>query len=285
MIAPEKLLALRIPEVRQSYTIRDTILYALGLGAGLDPKEGATLDYLLEDRVRALPMMACVLGNPGFWARDLETGLDALRLLHGEQRITLHGPLAPAGDVLGRTRVTAVIDKGADRGALVISERELIDLDTDSPIATITQTAFCRGDGGQGGTQVKAPAPHVVPTRAPDHVVDLETTAQTALIYRLSGDLNPIHSDPDVARRAGFAGPILHGLATYGIAGRALIAAVCGGDETRLRALDARFSSPVFPGETLRCEIWRDDAIASFRVHVPARDVIAIDNGRAEIVA
>jgi acyl dehydratase len=150
-------------------------------------------------------------------------------------------------------------------------------------VATVTQTAFCRGDGGFGGPARAQPRPYAVPEREPDFVCDIETSRQAALIYRLSGDLNPLHADPKVAAAAGYPQPILHGLATYGIAGRALLKTVCGGDPDRLAAMSARFSAPVFPGETFRTEIWRDGDAIGFQVRCLEREVLAITNGRAEL--
>jgi acyl dehydratase len=185
--------------------------------------------------------------------------------------------------VIGRQRIVEVIDKGAGKGALVLSEREISDKATGEPIATVTHTMFCRGDGGFGGPPRPAPAPHPIPTRAPDTVCDLGTRPEAALIYRLSGDLNPLHSDPAVAKQAGYPRPILHGLGSFGVAAHAVLKSFCGYESRRLVAFAARFSAPVFPGETLRTEMWRDGAVVSFRSSVVERDVIAVNNGRAEV--
>jgi acyl dehydratase len=154
---------------------------------------------------------------------------------------------------------------------------------TGERIATATQTTFCRGDGGFGGPPREAPPVHAIPERPPDHVCDLTTRPETALIYRLSGDPNPLHVDPAVAKAAGFPRPILHGLATFGIAGHAILKTVCGYDPARLTAIAGRFSAPVFPGDTIRTELWRDGAVVSFRARVVERDVVALNNGRAEV--
>ena len=148
---------------------------------------------------------------------------------------------------------------------------------------SLTQTTFCRGDGGFGGPERAAPAPHAIPERAPDLVCDLPTRPEMALIYRLSGDVNPLHAEPDFAKAAGFPKPILHGLATFGVAGHALLKSLCGYDPARLTAIAGRFSAPVYPGETIRTEMWRDGNVVSFRARVVERDVIALNNGRAEI--
>jgi acyl dehydratase len=282
-IVYDKLLALDIPEVVQTYTEKDAILYALGLGLGHDPLDTNQLPFVYEQGFRVLPTFAVVLGWPGFWARDLDTGIDWVKLVAGEQGLRLHRPLKPCGTVIGKTRVTEIIDKGPGKGALVYSERVVTDRATGETIATATQTTFCRGDGGFGGPPREAPPVHPIPERAPDCVCDLATRPETALIYRLSGDPNPLHVDPTVAKAAGFPRPILHGLATFGIAGHAILKSLCGYDPARLTAIAGRFSAPVFPGETIRTEIWRDGPLVSFRARVVERDVIALNNGRAEV--
>ncbi len=176
-----------------------------------------------------------------------------------------------------------MIDKGEGKGALVYSERKVTDKASGELLATLTQTTFCRADGGFGGPPREAPAPHPLPERAPDLVCDLPTRPEMALIYRLSGDVNPLHAEPEFAKAAGFPRPILHGLATFGVAGHALLKSVCGYDPARLAAMAGRFSAPVYPGETIRTEIWRDGKVVSFRARVLERDVVAINNGRAEI--
>jgi acyl dehydratase len=282
-IVYDKLLALRIPEVAHSYSERDAILYALGLGLGQDPLNENELAFVYEKNLRVLPTMAVVLGYPGFWIRDLDTGIDWVKVLHGEQGFRLHRPLAPRGDVVGITRVVDVIDKGPGKGALLYSERRIVDKTSGETIATLSQTTVCRGDGGFGGPPGPTPPPHALPERDADNICDLRTRPETALIYRLSGDPNPLHVDPQVAKAAGYERPILHGLATFGIAGHALLRALCGYEPTRLIAMSCRFSAPVFPGETIRTEMWRERDIVSYRARALERDAIVINNGRAEI--
>ena len=185
--------------------------------------------------------------------------------------------------MLGRTRIVEVIDKGAGKGALILTEREISDKASGELIATVTQTIFCRGDGGFGGPPREAPPPHAIPARAPDAVCDLGTRPEMALIYRLSGDYNPLHADPAFAKAAGFARPILHGLGTFGVSGHALLKTMCGYDPARLISFSGRFSAPVFPGETIRTEMWRDGRSSAFAPACVERDVIAINNGRAEV--
>jgi acyl dehydratase len=279
----DKLIALNIPDVEQTYSDRDTILYALGIGLGHDPLNEEELAFVYEKNLKALPTYVMALAYPGFWARDLDTGIDWVKLVDGERSLTLHRPLAPHGTVVSHTRVTEVIDKGPGKGALVLSERVISDKASGTAVATILQTSFCRGDGGFGGPPREAPPPHPIPERAPDLVCDLPTRPEAALIYRLSGDYNPLHADPAAARKAGFPRPILHGIATFGVAGHAILKSACGYDPARLAAMAGRFSAPVFPGETIRTEMWRDGAVLSFRARVVERDAVAINNGRAEI--
>jgi acyl dehydratase len=283
-IVYDKLLALKIPDVEQSYRPKDCMLYALGLGLGLDPLDEDQLAFVYEKNLKVLPTMAAVIGYPGLWVKELDTGIDWVKVVAGEYDLRLHRPLAPRGHVRNRTRVLDVIDKGEGRGAVLYAERALEDKGSGERIATIVQTTFCRGDGGFGGPPREQRPVHPIPERAPDLVCDLPTRPETALIYRLSADANPLHADPAVAKAAGFPRPILHGLATFGIAGHAIIRSLCGYDPTRLTAIAGRFSAPVFPGETIRTELWREGAVVSFRARVAERGVVALNNGRAEIV-
>ena len=272
------------PEVRQAYTTRDTILYALGIGLGGNPMDPAQLRFTYEDDLHTLPTMGVILGYPGFWLREPGTGADWTRLLHGEQSIELLRPLPPAGTVVGRTRVLDVIDKGAGKGALVFTERTLTDAEDGALLCRQRSTTFMRGDGGFGGPAGPVPAPHPVPDRAPDAVVAHATLPQAALIYRLSGDPNPLHADPAVAAAAGFARPILHGLCTFGIAGHAVVTGAAGNDPARVRSVAARFTAPVFPGETVETSLWHEaEGTVAFRARVRERDVTVLNNGRATL--
>ena len=150
-------------------------------------------------------------------------------------------------------------------------------------VSTVTSTYFLRGDGGCGGTTTVAAGPHPIPERPPDLTCTLPTVARAALIYRLSGDYNPIHADPELARKAGFERPILHGLCSLGVATRAILSACCNDEPERLQSLQLRFSSPVYPGETLVTDIWKDVGILSFRSRVAGRDVVVLNNGRAVV--
>jgi acyl dehydratase len=282
-IVYDRLLALKIPDVERTYTERDAIFYALSLGVGQDPVNVDELPFVYEDNTKVLPTFPVVAAQPGFWARELDSGIDWVKVVHGEHDLVLHSPMPARGTVRSHTRVIEVIDKGPSKGALVISQRQLNDKATGELYATITQTTFCRGDGGFGGPPRTAPEPHMLPTRAPDLVCDLSTRPEMALLYRLNADMNPLHADPAIAKSAGFPRPILHGLATFGVSGHAILKTLCGYDPGRFRSMAVRFSAPVYPGETIRTEIWRDGTIVSFRARVIERDVVVLNNGRAEI--
>ncbi len=278
-IDAEALLRFPIPDVRQRLNAHDAVLYALSIGLGQDPLDTRQLAFVDHHRpLRALPFMAVVLGHPGFWLADPGTGVDAVRLVHGEQGIIVHRPFPIGGEVIGRTRVTGLVDKGHGRGALLYSEKLVLDAADETLLATTTSTTFLRGDGGFGGASGPIRPPHSLPGGPPDHVVDLPTRPEQALLYRLNGDDNPLHADPAVAAAAGFPRPILHGLCTLGVVGHALLRTLGGYDPARFRALDLRFSAPVYPGETIRTEIWSDGA---FRARVVERDIIIVSNGRA----
>ena len=278
----DKLINWDIPEARQRLTRRDTILYALGVGLGADPCDEQQLRYVYEERLQALPTMAIILGYPGPWHAQGDTGITRSHVVHGEQGFRIVKPLPVEGEVTGKTRVTGVVDKGKDKGALVMTESTVKDA-SGGTICALTSTTFCRADGGFGGPDGPVNTPHPVPDVAPQHVCDLPVLPQAALIYRLSGDYNPLHADPAYAKKAGFKMPILHGRCTFSIAGHAILKTLCGYDAARFVAMEGRFSSPVYPGETIRTEMWRDGNVVSFRATVPARGVTVLNNGRAEI--
>jgi acyl dehydratase len=279
----DKLLAWPFEEVEQRYDERDTILYALGIGLGADPTDPRQLRFVYEEELQVLPSMGVILGYPGFWLRDPRTGADWRRLLHGEQSIDVLKPLPAAGTVLGTTRVLDVIDKGPDRGALLFSERLVRDKASGALLCRLHATTVLRGDGGFGGPAGPVPAPHVIPDRPADDICALATLPQAALLYRLSGDRNPLHADPVLAAKAGFARPILHGLCTFGIAGHALLRTLCDYRPERLMSLKGRFTAPVFPGETIMTEMWRDGPVISFRASVKERGKVVLDHGKATI--
>lgn len=280
----DKLKAWPFEPVEQSYTARDTILYALGLGVGAAPLAAEDLRFTFEEAegFAALPFMAVVLGTPGFWVRDPASGITWQKVLHGEQGVEWHGPVPVEGTVIAHNRVAEVIDKGADKGALLYIEREITDKATGVRIATTTSTTFARADGGFGGPTGPLKPVHILPDRAPEMVVETPTLPQAALIYRLSGDPNPLHASPEVAAAAGFRAPILHGLCSFGVAGVAVLRAMCGSDPARLKSFGLRFSAPVYPGETIVTEMWRDGDMVSFRARVGDR--VVLNNGYARVI-
>ncbi len=280
----EKVIRWPIPEVVQSHTRRDTMLYALGVGAATtNPVEPDSLHFVYEKNLVALPTMAVVLAPEPFWIANPETGIDWKRLLHGEQRLTIHKPLPVEARLVGRAKVDEIFDKGPEKGAILVMSKQLFEADSGDLIATVGYSAFLRGDGGCGGNAGSAPQPHPIPERAPDLTLDLITRPEQALIYRLSGDYNPLHVDAAFARTAGFDKPILHGLCSYGVVGRAAIQLLCGNQPERLRRFDVRFASPVFPGETIRTEVWHQaPGQAALRARVVERDIVVINNGCVE---
>lgn len=235
----------------------------------------------------AFPTLAVVLGFPGSWMADPATGIDFPRIVHGEELLVLHRPLAPAGTIIARHRIVRIVDKGVGRGATITYDKDLFDKATGEALATVTHTTFARGDGGfsaKDGVHDQAPqAPTAVPTRTPEFQCELATLPQQALMYRLCADRNPLHSQPTVALAAGFERPILHGLCTYGMAARAVLAQCCGHDPRRLKTLFARFSAPVYPGETLQFDLFREEGVVLFRARVKERAKVVLDCGRAEI--
>ncbi|WP_196053647.1 MaoC family dehydratase [Paracoccus lichenicola] len=274
----------RFDETRQGYSNKDTILYALGLGFGSDPLSRDELRFTYEEDLRAVPAMVNILAHPGLWVQRPELRLGWQKLLHAEQRFDILRPLPPAGEVIAKYRVTGVVDRGAAKGALLYLRKDLRDAD-GQPVARVSSTYMLRGDGGCGMFGAPEPELAPLPERAADHVLRQPTLPQQALLYRLSGDMNPLHASPELARQAGFDRPILHGLCTMGIACRALMAALCPGAPERLRHLSVRFSRPVYPGETIQTEIFALDAgEIRFRSRVVERDVVVLDRGRAELL-
>ncbi|MBR0655539.1 MaoC family dehydratase [Plastoroseomonas arctica] len=275
----QTLLNFPIPTIRQTLRWQDTALYNFSIGLGQDPMDKAQLDFLYEPRLKAMPSMAVVLGYPGFWIRDPGTGVDWVKVVHGEQSLILHQPLPVEGELTGVSRVTGVVDRGPGKGAMVYSSREVRDA-AGTLLATLEMTTFARGDGGFGGPSGPIKPPHPEPEGAPDLTLDLPTRPEAALVYRLNGDHNPLHIDPDIARAAGFERPILHGLCTFGVVCHALMRTLCDYEPARFGRMDLRFSSPVYPGETIRTEIWKQPGGAAFRARVVERDKIVVSNGR-----
>jgi acyl dehydratase len=285
MTAPldaDKLLAYAIPQARDDYDPRDAILYALGTGAGLSA-EIDEKSLLFEHQLQVLPTMALVLGTPGFWPMDPKTGLDWLNILHGEQRLKLYTHLDPFGTMIGETTVTGLADKGAGKAALIRATKQ-VKTPGGTLVAEATEVWVVRGAGGFGGPrELPGSALPSVPERDPDFEITMPTSRAQAATYRLSGDRNPLHIDPETARSAGLERPILHGLSTMGLIARALIH-VCGqGQAARLREIALRFTAPVYPGDSIRTFIWRDGETLQFRAEAVEHNVLVIDYGLALI--
>lgn len=271
------------PNIEHTYSQKDCMWYALSVGYGYDPLDEAQLTFVYEKSLKVAPSMPVILGYPGFWMQDIATGIDWVRLLHAGQTLRLHAPIPPAGTIISRTRVKSVIDKGAAKGALVVQERQIWDKFSGTLLATIEQSTFCRGDGGFGQGDIAPPALPPSPTRSPDKLCTLPTFAQSALLYRLCADPNPLHADPQVARAAGYTRPILHGLCSFGVAVHAILRACCDYDPLRLSSLSVRFTNPVYPGETLRTEMWIDDVDVAFKTWVVERETLVLDHGYATL--
>jgi len=269
----------QFPSLEQSYGTDQTMLYAATLGFGQDPLDKTQLRFVYEKELAAVPTFAALLCHPGRWTAAPELGVTLNKTVHGEQRVFLHQPLAPTGDLVAKARVQGVQDKG-EKGALIHCARTMYDRASGAPVASILHSTFCRADGGFGRKFGSVPASEPLPERAADVVVDIETRPEAAVLYRLNNDRNPLHIDPAYAKKAGFDRPILHGLCTWGLAARAMLQGVLDYDETQLRSIEARFSRPVFPGETIRFEIWREDGLCRFRARVEAREVTVLDSGR-----
>lgn len=297
-----RLEGVEFPLVAHTYTERDAMLYALGLGLGLDPLDERQLAYVYEEArggLKVVPAFAVTLAYPGHWVREAGFGLDWRRAVHVEQGLRLYRALPVAGRVCASTRITRAVDKGEGKGLLLYSERRICDQDSGAVLADVSVVTLARGDGGRAGgiggpsarhakthlQPVSSAAPHALPTRPADGRMLLPTSRQASLIYRLCADANPLHADPRVAAAAGFERPIAHGLWTYGLASYGLVELACGGEPSLLVALACRFRSPAFAGDTLCVEVWIEGRIALFRVTVPQRGVTVLDNGRAEIAA
>lgn len=278
---PQRLIDWDFGEQRHSYAARDAILYALGIGLPIALGDSVDLNFLLEDRLRVVPSFAVTLATPGMWPKRPELEIDWVKVLHMAHAARFETPLPRAADVVSRARITELYDRGEDKGSVCVLQRQVRDAKDGTLYCTIEQTVAMRGNGGFGG----APLPKVdrpaMPDRPPDHVETVQISPRAALIYRLSGDVNPLHADYDVARKAGYKQPILHGLASYGTACAVVLRAFCGGDPSRMKSLDLRFAGVVMPGEALDFSCWKEGSRVMFEVKVGDRTVI--DQGASEI--
>jgi acyl dehydratase len=273
-----------------TYGDKDVMLYALGIGLGADPMDEKELPFVYEKNLKVVPTAATVLAAAGGGGRAAAgpapalphghrpSQINYLMMVHGEQKVELHKPLPAYGTYTAEGRTVGAWDKGEGKGAVVVNETTWTD-EKGEKAATLTGSMFARGDGGFGGPTEGQPEPHKVPDRAADLSVDISTRPDQALIYRLNGDRNPLHSDPQSAKMSGFPRPILHGLCTYGITCRAVLQHVLDYDADQILSHQVRFSSPVFPGETITVDLWTDGKQISFEARVQSRSVTVIRNG------
>jgi len=263
--------------------MKDTLLYALSLGFGADPLDTNQLRYVYETNTLSLPGMAMIVGYPGFWMKEAEYGFEWQKALHAEESITIHSPLPTEGKIFAKTIVEDVVDRGSEKGCFVYMKKELYTKDKSTHLATVVSNTLARGDGGFGSGGKPRAAMPAPPAENPSIICDLTTLPQSALLYRLSGDMNPLHADPEVAQSVGFSGPILHGRCTMGVAMHALIKSCCDYDASKLKSMEVRFSSPFMPGETLRTEIWENGETVQFKSTSLERNVVVLNNGNARI--
>ena len=279
----EHVMSLREEGQEFSYGDRETMLYALGVGFGRDALDEKELDYVFEQgQLKTVPSMAVVLTRGNLTAG---IGWDYTKVLHGEQRLELYRPLPPEGELIADAKVAEAYDKGEGKGAIVCIETDVRLKSDGKPLFKVGSTVFARGDGGFGGPKGSGPAPHPTPEREPDVTCALETRPDQALLYRLNGDRNPLHADPGLAKSVGFPVPILHGLCTYGTACRAIVTTICDYDHTMIRGFDLRFSAPVYPGETIITDMWRDGDIVSFQCRLKERDLVVVRNGKCTLAS
>ncbi len=280
----DKLLSTVELDLPFAYSDADTMLYALAIGMGRDPVNTDELPYVYEqgEPLRTVPTLATVL-VPDMFPKGL--GWDYNQILHSEQRLTLYRPLPPAAELKINKRVVDAFDRGPKLGALILLEAEGRLASDDTVLFTMGCSIVARGDGGFGGPRGKGIPPHRVPRREPDLSCDIATRADQALLYRLTGDRNPLHADPSRARAVGYERPILHGLCTFGVACNAILQTICDYDYTLIEEFDARFSAPVMPGDTITTDMWQDGNVVRFSCSVKERDAVVLRNGKCTLRA
>ena len=275
-VDPKKV-GVELPATEFTYTDKDVILYALGVGAGLREDE---LPFVYEGGdLKTLPTFAVIPGLAACTGFTSVMDVNVVMLLHGEHGITVHRPIPTSGTLKSTAKITGIFDKG--KGAIVAVESKTSD--GRGLLFENRFSAFIRGEGGFGGDRGPSGEKNVPPERKPDLVDEMQTLRQQALLYRLSGDLNPLHADPAVAKMAGYDRPILHGLCTYGHAARAVLRNYCGNDPSRFGSFDVRFSGVVFPGETIVTEMWKQGNSIIVRCKVKERDAVVLSSAAATI--
>ena len=272
----DKALSYKFSEGEGGWNRDDVILYHLGLGAGVPQTDPGELEYTYEKNLKVLPSFSTVASRGEFHHLLKVPGLEfnLALVLHGEQEIELHQPLPPEAKLKSETRIAEIYDKG--KAALLILEVSTVDAGGD-PLFTNRMSLFLRGEGGFGGP-AGPKAQNAAPDREPDGAVESKTLPQQALLYRLNGDKNPLHCDPDFAKLAGFEMPIIHGLCSYGIACKAVVDDALGGDVTRVARYSARFAGVGFPGETFVTRYWRENETILIECRAKERDAIIISN-------
>ena len=269
-----------------SYDEKDVMLYALGVGFGRDPLDEKESPFVYENNgLKVVPTFASVISRgeapPAQQRMPQKSSINFMMVVDGERRITIHKPLPPKCEVVSDERYLDILDKGEGKGAVLIQERVTREKASGDKLFTIVSSIFARGDGGFGGKPQGGPALHEIPERVPDLVKECDTRPDQAFLYALSGDRNPLHRDPNVAKMVGFPRHILHGLCSYGTACRAVLSTLAAYDPARITQFDVRFSKPVFPGETLAVEMWQDGATVSYRASVKERPgTVVLNNGR-----
>ena len=280
----EELIATEQLDIERVYGDLESMLYAQSVGFGRDAVDRKELPYVYEqgEPLRTVPTLASAI-VPDMFPPNL--GWDYSQVLHVEQRLQLYRPMPATADLRLNKRVVDVFDRGATRGSIFLFEVEGRLAQDDTVIFSLGATVMARGDSGFGAPSGTGPKPHRVPRRDPDLSCDTPTRKDQALLFRLNGDRNPLHADPDAARDAGFDIPILHGLCTYGIACRAVLQTICDYDHTLIEGFDARFSSPVLPGDTITTDMWQDGNVVSFQCSVKERGVVVLRNGKCTLKA
>jgi acyl dehydratase len=276
---PQALREVVLPPQETVLTDRDAMFYALSIGLGVDPLDSQELPYVYERELKVFPTMPLIVGHPGNWqVENPQTGITRSMVVHGTQRLWVHAPLPIGRPIVTTNRIDGVYDKG-DRGAVIVVIRETVDKASGALIARGESGVFCRADGGFGGENGPPYEFAPTPERTPDRSIDIETREDLALWYRLNHDRNPLHADPEVAAKAGFKRPILHGLCTYGMTA---VAATRASGGRSIASIEARFSKPVTPGETITVDLWEDGEGYAFRARVAARDAVVLDRGRLQ---
>ncbi len=277
----DELMALKSLGQNYAYTDRDVMLYAYGIGMGADPMDEQELAFVNEAYFTARPVKVVpTFASVAAWgAGPGEMNLNRLLVVDGERDITFHKPMPVAAKITADSSVLGVFDKGKDKG-LVVRHKTVLKDETGIELATLVASRFARGDGGIGGPSEGQPEAHAMPARAPDKTIEITTRPDQALVYRLCGDRNPLHSDPEFAKRGGFPKPILHGMCTYGITCRGVLQTFADYDPSAFKQHAVRFSSPVYPGETVSMDLWKDGNVVSFEAKVRERGVTVIKSGR-----